>query len=121
MQQLPPEAVREQLKQTAGIVYELDERRTEELPPTDGDPAAHSIYVIRKLHRAEDGTEATLRYYYVMDGVVYEAPTLAAVVRARLQRLGWYLSEAFQSARLAAEPDADEADQAGPAQKRQRL
>ena len=99
---LPPEVAREQLARLPGIVFELDETRLEELPPTASDPAAHSLYVIRKLRRAPSGAETTLRYYYVMDGVVYEAPTLWAVVQARLRRLGWYLSEAFEAARAAA-------------------
>ena len=104
--QLTPQAVREQLARVPGIVYEIDDNRVEEIPPTAADPAAHSLYAIRKLSRAENGAETTLRYYYVMDGVVYEAPTIAAILQARLKRLGWYLSEAFDAARLAAEPAA---------------
>ena len=118
---LPPEVAREQLARLPGIVFELDETRLEELPPTASDPAAHSLYVIRKLRRAPSGAETTLRYYYVMDGVVYEAPTLWAVVQARLRRLGWYLSEAFEAARAAAnggDGAMDATEAAAPAKRR---
>ena len=37
---LPPEVAREQLARLPGIVFELDETRLEELPPTASDPAA---------------------------------------------------------------------------------
>lgn len=96
---LTPQAVLEKLARLPGTVYELDESKTQEVPPTDGEPA-HTLYAIRKLHRApgrgvEPGAESTLRYYYILDGVVFEAPTLAAVMRARLLKLSWHLQQAF--------------------------
>ena len=43
--------------------------------------------------------ETPLRYYYVLDGTVYEVPTLHDVLRARLLRLSWLLESAFDSVR----------------------
>ena len=66
---LAPETVQERLQQDHGIVYELDEERTDEVPPSEHDSQAHTLYVIRKLHRSQSGKETPLRYYYVLDGV----------------------------------------------------
>ena len=107
---LTPADITEKLRRLPGIVYELDDDRTEEVPPNADDPAAHTLYVIRKLRRMPAETadkaprETTLRYYYCLDGVVYEAPSLAAVLRTRLLRVSWHLQAAFKTAR-----DADRA------------
>ena len=124
--QLTPDAIQRLLAEELGIIYKVDDNRVEELPPDppekpNGDPNAHSLYVICKLLRTEEKydrgkrhrCEKMLRYYYVLDGVVYEAPTLAAVVQVRLKRLGWYLSEAFDAARKAAETSEDGVDAPG--------
>lgn len=92
---LTPEAVLEKLKRLPGIVYELDEARTEEVPPS-GDKPAHMLYVIRKLKRDGKGKETTLREYYVLDGLVYEAPTMEAIMRTRLLKMSWHLYEAWK-------------------------
>ena len=69
--------------------------RDEEVPPTEGAPP-RTLYVIRMARRR--GAEVTvLRWYYVLDGVVYEAPSLQAALSARVQRglqrarAGWTL------------------------------
>ena len=117
---LSPEDVAQRLQSLPGIVYQLDNSRVEELQPNPPfDPKAHSLYVIRKLHRSQAGEETTLRYYYVMDGMVYEAPTILAVVQARMKKLGWYLSEAFAAARKVVERD-DAADEEGGEQPKRR-
>ena len=36
---------------------------------------AHTLYVVRKLRRDETRREATLRYYYILDGIIYEFAT----------------------------------------------
>ena len=90
---------------TTQIIYQLDAARTEEIPPTAND-IAHMLYTIRKLHREPNGRETTLRYYYILDGIVYEAPTLASVLRSRMLKLGWHLREAFDAVK-AAQADAE--------------
>ena len=94
---LPRDVALQRLRELPGIVYRLDETRTEERPPTET-TAAQTLYVIQKLSRDNRGVESTLRYYYVLNGVVFEAPTIAAIVRARLLRLGFYLKDAFDMA-----------------------
>ena len=49
--------------------------------------------VIRAMH----GREVLLRYYYVLDGIVYEAPTLASIMRTRMLKIAWHLHEAWKS------------------------
>ena len=93
--ELPPAAAAAALEKIDGITYEL--ARHEEIPPTDGAPP-RTLYVIRMYRRR--GAEVTvLRWYYVLDGVVYEAPSLQAALSARVQRLGWHLSKAFEGLR----------------------
>ena len=98
---LTPEAAQARLRQLPGILYRLDEARTQEVPPTANEEA-RTLYVIQKLHRDHRGLEKTLRYYYVLNGVVHEAPTLAAVLKSRLLKLGFYLHEAFLATNPAA-------------------
>lgn len=77
-----------------GHEYKL--HRAQEVPPTPTSPA-HSLYIIRKYRR--DGEKLTpLKAYYVLDGCVFEAPMLHAVIRTRLLRLGWLVNSAFGSA-----------------------
>eukprot|EP00322_Chrysochromulina_rotalis_P019727 CAMPEP_0115848596 /NCGR_PEP_ID=MMETSP0287-20121206/11007_1 /TAXON_ID=412157 /ORGANISM="Chrysochromulina rotalis, Strain UIO044" /LENGTH=195 /DNA_ID=CAMNT_0003302521 /DNA_START=20 /DNA_END=607 /DNA_ORIENTATION=+ len=99
--------IQRKLKTDEGIVYVLD--LDEEIPPSHdpSDPIPHSLYVIKKLQRDKHGIETILRWYYVMDGTVYEAPSVLAIVQARLKKLGWYLKEAFDAARKVVEPEAE--------------
>ena len=129
--------VNEKLRRLPGIVYQLDGAKSEGLTvveptaaqqqqgvpprllpcaggkvtaqetPPSGEPA-HTLYVIRKLQRGGDGSETTLRFYYILDGIVYEAPTLAAVMRARILRISFHLRQAFALATKSQEED-DEA------------
>ena len=93
--ELPPDRAKAALEKMDGITYEL--MRDEEIPPMDGAPP-RTLYVIRMARR--HGAKVTvLRWYYVLDGVVYEAPSLQAALSARVQRLGWHLSKAFEGLR----------------------
>ena len=91
---LPREIAHQRLQELPGIMYRLDEARSEERPPMEA-TGAQTLYVIKKLSRDRHGLESTLRYYYVLNGVIFEAPTIAAIVRVRLLRLGFYLRDAF--------------------------
>ena len=77
-----------------------------------GDEAAHTLYVIKKVRRDGSGKETLLRYYYVLDGLVYEAPTLAAVMRARLLKTAWHLQKAWTLVTAAAGGHAEEPEPA---------
>jgi mediator of RNA polymerase II transcription subunit 6 len=48
------------------------------------DAQAPHLFVIRKQLRALAGDLTSLAYYYVLDGTVYQAPTLHAVLSARI-------------------------------------
>ena len=68
--ELTADSAKAALEKMDGITYEL--ARHEEIPPTDGAPP-RTLYVIRMARRR--GAEVTvLRWYYVLDGVVFEAP-----------------------------------------------
>ena len=83
----------------SGLEYALV--RHEEIGQTETSPP-RSLYVIRMARRRVAPAELTvLRWYYVLDGVVFEAPSLQAALSARVQRLGWHLSKAFEGLRAA--------------------
>ena len=88
---LTPKDVAEKLSRLPGIIYEVDEQRTDQSD-------APRLYVVRKLRRDTTGRAVPLRFYYILDGVVYEAPSLAAVMRTRLLKMAWHLNEAWREA-----------------------
>mmetsp|Transcript_14646 Transcript_14646/g.47038 ORF Transcript_14646/g.47038 Transcript_14646/m.47038 type:complete len:174 (+) Transcript_14646:3-524(+) len=103
----------EMLEQMSGIEYAL--AKAQEVPPTPT-AAARTLYVIEKRQRTAGGGgggSAVLRLYYVLDGVVYEAPTLKSVLRSRLLRLSWLLESAFEAVRGVTAPQRAGGD-AGP-------
>ncbi|KAL1495790.1 hypothetical protein AB1Y20_016652 [Prymnesium parvum] len=93
---LTPAQAAEVARKMHGVEYQL--HHVQEVPPANGS-TAHSLYVIVKVERpkpaAAGGKEVARRAYYVLDGVVYEAPTAESVLRARLRRLSWLLESAF--------------------------
>lgn len=42
------------------------------------------LFVVRKQHRSPAGALSSLTYYYVLDGTIYQAPTLHAALSARM-------------------------------------
>ena len=44
------------------------------------------LFVIRKQFRSSDGSAVALAYYYILDGTIYQAPTLHAALAARMVR-----------------------------------
>ena len=93
--------------------------KAQEVPSTPT-AAARTLYVIEKRQRTAaaaggGGGSAVLRLYYVLDGVVYEAPTLNSVLRSRLLRLSWLLESAFEAVRGVTAPQSQRAGgDAGP-------
>ena len=73
------------------------------VPPSQAG-TAHSLYVIGKqLRLGPPPLKPTVQcLYYVLDGIVYEAPSLHALLRTRVEKLGWLLSEAFDACWAAA-------------------
>ncbi|KAF5833298.1 MED6 mediator sub complex component-domain-containing protein [Dunaliella salina] len=58
------------------------------------------LFLIRKHVRkgpdaAAPGALSTLAYYYVLDKVIYQAPTLHAVLSSRIRRCAWGLHQGF--------------------------
>ena len=110
----------EKLQKEPGIVY-LREGES-------ADDFAEDAQVLhRAALRAEKGaprhgrSEVLLRHYYILDGVVYEAPTLKAILRARLKKIAWHLSEAWSKAVVAPpQPLQQQPAAAGEARRRRR-
>ncbi|CAL8470759.1 g10301 [Coccomyxa elongata] len=44
------------------------------------------LFIIRKQHRSGPKTTAPLQYYYILDGNVYQAPSLHAALSSRISR-----------------------------------
>ena len=90
----------EKLQKEPGIVY-LREGESADDFAEDAQVFIEPLYVLKKVRRGTDGSEVLLRHYYILDGVVYEAPTLKAILRARLKKIAWHLSEAWSKAVVA--------------------
>ncbi|EIE22760.1 hypothetical protein COCSUDRAFT_16273 [Coccomyxa subellipsoidea C-169] len=57
-----------------GVEYELQ------------DAQEPHLFIIRKQHRSGPKTTATLQFYYILDGNVYQAPSLHAALSSRIVR-----------------------------------
>lgn len=80
------------------------------------DPA---LYVILKRHRSAAGAVRRLGVFYVLDGAVYQAPSLHAVAASRLQRCAFDMRGALDALRsrlafAAEEPAAQPQQQPQP-------
>lgn len=82
MQRLNPE----QLNNMAGIEYILLHVQ---------EPI---LYVIRKQHRHSINQVTPVADYYIIAGIVYQAPDLASVINARILSCGHHLQSAFDEA-----------------------
>ena len=117
------------LEKMTGVEYRLDV--VDEVPQS-ASSTAHSLYVIRKQLRSgpprrvadgEDQAAPVQTLYYVLDGVVYEVPSLHALLSSRVRKLGWLLDDAFAACWAAArgapeQPDGEEAPSAQERKKR---
>jgi hypothetical protein len=68
-----------------------------------------ALFVIHKRHRRADGAVRRLAVFYVLDAVVYQAPTLHALVTSRVSRCAHNLRAALEALR----PSTDGAEAAG--------
>merc|ERR1712127_25491 len=75
----------EQLMSMPGFEYQLFSSQ----PP---------LYVIRKVQRISQKEVIPISYYYILHGVVYQAPDLMTVISSRLQMTSFYLEEALENA-----------------------
>jgi hypothetical protein len=90
--------------------YTLEHAQEQAATPTS---SARTLYVIQKARRTATTSKVeAVRLYHVLDGVVYEVPSLQAVLSARLARLGWLLGSAFSAIQDVTSPDAAAALQA---------
>ncbi|PSC68914.1 mediator of RNA polymerase II transcription subunit 6 [Micractinium conductrix] len=53
------------------------------------------LFILRKLYRQSLGAITTLAFYYILDGAVYQAPSLQAALLARMQRCMYCIRGAF--------------------------
>ena len=121
MQNMPPPEAARLLGRLPGVAYALESLGAGAAGAAAPKAGTAQLWVIRKLRRSlpegkGEAQETTLRFYYVLDNVVYEAPSLAAVLRTRLLKIGWYLSEAFKASRKPPDEErsAEAAEEAGP-------
>jgi mediator of RNA polymerase II transcription subunit 6 len=56
------------------------------------------LYVIRKVQRTSMKDVIPMSYYYILHGVVYQAPDLMSVLSSRLQMTTHYLDECLETA-----------------------
>lgn len=71
----------DQLKNMRGIEYELLPNLAKQLP--------QQLFLIRKQRRGGRTQVEPLAIYYVLDGTVYQAPNIHAMLSSRL--VGWHL------------------------------
>lgn len=98
---LSPQAAEEEyakaLAQQPGEQYEL-------LPPSD--PMEYiqpsPLYTIRHVLRSNPTSVKVLGIYYVLEGVIYKAPSLRALMKANVTRTAQGLSDARQALSVCA-------------------
>ena len=100
-QHVAPEEMEAALERMSGVEYRL--HHADEVAPT-ALASAHSLYVIHRQERTGPPPlqPVVQRQYYVLDGVVYEVPSLRALLGSRVQKLGWLLKDAFDECWAAA-------------------
>lgn len=85
MQGIGPGQTAEKITTMIGFEYQLYSAQ----PP---------LYVIRKVQRTSPKEVIPMTYYYILHGVVYQAPDLMTVISSRLQMSSYYLGEALENA-----------------------
>jgi hypothetical protein len=83
----------EQLKNMRGVEYELLPNGAKQLP--------QQLFLVRKQRRSSRTQVEPLAIYYVLDGTVYQAPNIHAMLTSRLVRLPPSLSLSLSCLQLA--------------------
>ena len=78
----------DRLKTMRGLEYEIV---TRPLPPT----APCSLFLIRKQRRSSPHQVKPLALYYILDGTIYQAPNLHAILTSRLKKCSFQMNMAF--------------------------
>jgi mediator of RNA polymerase II transcription subunit 6 len=61
--------------------------------PNEDEP---KLFIIKKQHRLSRLDTKVLEVYYVLDGTIYQSPTLLTVLNARYAEICHYLEQAFE-------------------------
>uniref|UniRef100_A0AAV1TUZ7 Mediator of RNA polymerase II transcription subunit 6 n=1 Tax=Peronospora matthiolae TaxID=2874970 RepID=A0AAV1TUZ7_9STRA len=77
----------DQLQNLRGIEYELLPNAAKQLP--------QQLYVVRKQRRSSRTQVEPLAVYYVLDGTVYQAPNIHAMLTSRLKKCSYRINKAF--------------------------
>jgi mediator of RNA polymerase II transcription subunit 6 len=62
------------------------------------------LFVVRKQFRSLAGVLSPLAFYYILDGTIYQAPSLHAALSARIDRCIWTVKSAFSLLRSDLDP-----------------
>jgi mediator of RNA polymerase II transcription subunit 6 len=62
------------------------------------------LFVVRKQFRSIAGVLSPLSFYYILDGTIYQAPSLHAALSARIDRCMWTVKSAFSLLRSDLDP-----------------
>lgn len=55
------------------------------------------LFIIRKVQRKSPKDVIPLSYYYILHGVVYQAPDIMSVISSRLEMTAHYLGECLET------------------------
>ncbi|KAL4519165.1 hypothetical protein Ndes2526A_g00265 [Nannochloris sp. 'desiccata'] len=62
------------------------------------------LFVVRKQFRSLAGVLSPLAFYYILDGTIYQAPSLHAALSTRIDRCMWTVKSAFSLLRDDLDP-----------------
>lgn len=54
------------------------------------------LYIIRKQNRRSKNCTETLEIFYCLDGIIYQCPLLLDVLKARIAKASFHLSNSFE-------------------------
>jgi len=83
------------LSSMTGIEYSLDEMNTQE----------PNLFVIREQERMSPSMSDVnlLNVYYIMDGIIYQCPDLLALLKSRIGKASYYLTDSFKTIKATME------------------
>eukprot|EP00965_Chrysotila_dentata_P065898 2182837-Pleurochrysis_carterae.AAC.2 len=104
--------INEQVKMQRGLTAEDMEDMVVRMSGVECAARDHDTHQVRTYRPSSTPQLTPDRYYYVLDGVAYEVPSVHAVLSERLMRLGWLLNSAFEglAAAASAEQKANEGE-----------